>query len=209
MVRVQPSRRSWQDCRPCDGMVGMVCPVAIPRRFLVRLIKKPFSGPGKQGCDCRAPREPVSPACSPQGVFAGFCRRAARRAGGQRGRLAADLARRIEDDQSARSAGCAGGDLVSPSGPRRYTRRAKFSLKPNRDYPLRWSWPVGLPNGTSPPKEEPASHILRMEAENIPAFQIEDFMPPENELKFRVDLEYSEVNVESDPLSSGSSAARS
>ena len=80
-----------------------------------------------------------------------------------------------------------------------FTRRAKFSLKPNHDFALRWSWPVGLPNGTSPPKEEPASHILRMEAENIPAFQIEDFMPPENELKFRVDFEYSEANVESDP----------
>jgi transglutaminase-like putative cysteine protease len=80
-----------------------------------------------------------------------------------------------------------------------FTRRAKFSLKPNHDFALRWSWPVGLPDGTSPPKEEPASHILRMEAQNIPAFQIEDFMPPENELKFRVDFEYSEANVESDP----------
>jgi transglutaminase-like putative cysteine protease len=80
-----------------------------------------------------------------------------------------------------------------------FTRRAKFSLKPNRDFALRWSWPVGLPDGTSPPKEEPASHILRMEAQNIPAFQIEDFMPPENELKFRVDFEYSETNVEPDP----------
>jgi len=80
-----------------------------------------------------------------------------------------------------------------------FTRRAKFSLKPNHDFSLRWSWPVGLPDGTSPPKEEPASHILRMESQNIPAFQIEDFMPPANELKFRVDFEYSETNVESDP----------
>jgi hypothetical protein len=38
-----------------------------------------------------------------------------------------------------------------------------------------------------------------MESQNIPAFQIEDFMPPANELKFRVDFEYSETNVESDP----------
>jgi transglutaminase-like putative cysteine protease len=80
-----------------------------------------------------------------------------------------------------------------------FTRRAKFSLKPNRDFALRWSWPVGLPQGTTAPKEEPSSKIVRMESQNIPAFQIEDFMPPENELKFRVDFEYSESQSESDP----------
>jgi hypothetical protein len=80
-----------------------------------------------------------------------------------------------------------------------FTRHAKFSLKPNRDFALRWSWPVGLPQGTTAPKEEPSSKIVRMESQNIPAFQIEDFMPPANELKFRVDFEYSENNVELDP----------
>src|SRR5260370_30623740 len=38
-----------------------------------------------------------------------------------------------------------------------------------------------------------------MEARNIPAFQIEDFMPPENELKFRVDFTYHEGDVEKEP----------
>ena len=38
-----------------------------------------------------------------------------------------------------------------------------------------------------------------MEANNIPAFQIEDYMPPENELKYRVTFEYSERTAESDP----------
>jgi Domain of Unknown Function with PDB structure (DUF3857)/Transglutaminase-like superfamily len=80
-----------------------------------------------------------------------------------------------------------------------FTRRAKFSLKPNREFALRWSWPVGLPQGTSAPKEEPSTTIVRMESQNIPAFQIEDFMPPENELKFRVDFEYSEGQSENDP----------
>jgi hypothetical protein len=80
-----------------------------------------------------------------------------------------------------------------------FTRHAKFSLKPNRDFALRWSWPVGLPQGTTAPKEEPSSKIVRMESQNIPAVQIEDFMPPANELKFRVDFEYSENNVELDP----------
>src|SRR5580693_10070219 len=32
-----------------------------------------------------------------------------------------------------------------------FTRRARFSLKPNRDFALRWSWPIGLPQGTTPP----------------------------------------------------------
>src|ERR1700733_7284443 len=80
-----------------------------------------------------------------------------------------------------------------------FTRRARFSLKPNRDFALRWSWPIGLPQGTTPPKQEPATSIVRMEAQNIPAFQVEDFMPPENELKFRVDFEYSESDAEQDP----------
>jgi transglutaminase-like putative cysteine protease len=80
-----------------------------------------------------------------------------------------------------------------------FTRCAKFSLKPNRDFPLRWSWPVGLPPGTSAPKQEPSTTILRLESQNIPAFQMEDFMPPENELKFRVDFEYSESQSETEP----------
>jgi hypothetical protein len=39
-----------------------------------------------------------------------------------------------------------------------------------------------------------------MEAQNIPAFLVEDFMPPENEMKFRVDFIYSdETSLEKDP----------
>ena len=79
-----------------------------------------------------------------------------------------------------------------------FTKYAKFSLKPNKDFALRWSWPVGLPAGTVPPKQEPLGPI-RMEARNIPAFQIEDFMPPENELKFRVDFTYTDGDLEKEP----------
>ena len=32
-----------------------------------------------------------------------------------------------------------------------------------------------------------------MEARNVPAFQTEDFMPPEDELKARVDFIYEEL----------------
>jgi hypothetical protein len=80
-----------------------------------------------------------------------------------------------------------------------FTKQAKFSLRPNKDFALRWSWPIGLPPGVQPPKQEPATRLVKMEANNIPAFQIEDYMPPANELKYRVTFEYSENSAESDP----------
>jgi hypothetical protein len=74
-----------------------------------------------------------------------------------------------------------------------FTRYAKFSLKaydPNyTKVTVAWSW-QGLPPGTEPPKSGP-DRVIRLEARNIPAFQTEDFMPPENELKGRVDFVYS------------------
>ena len=78
-----------------------------------------------------------------------------------------------------------------------FTKRGKFSLKPNPDFALRWSWPAGLPTGTAPPKNE--GGFVRLESQNIPAFQIEDYMPPQNELKFRVDFAYSESDSEKEP----------
>jgi hypothetical protein len=82
-----------------------------------------------------------------------------------------------------------------------FTKAAKFSLKPYRNsYPnnfnLRWTWHL-LPAGSSMPAEGP-DHIIRMEAHDIPAFQREDFMPPENEVKARVDFIYSLDLPESD-----------
>ncbi|HEY6765338.1 MAG TPA: DUF3857 domain-containing protein [Candidatus Sulfotelmatobacter sp.] len=75
-----------------------------------------------------------------------------------------------------------------------FTKTARFSLKPyastfENPFNLRWSWHE-LPAGAEQPKQGP-DHIVRMEAHNIPAFQNEDFMPPENEVKSRVDFIYS------------------
>ena len=75
-----------------------------------------------------------------------------------------------------------------------FTRTANFSLKPyqgNYDNPwnVRWSW-HDLPAGTTQPREG-GDHVVRLESHNIPPFQTEDFMPPENELKARVDFIYS------------------
>lgn len=74
-----------------------------------------------------------------------------------------------------------------------FTRYAKFLLKTynpsSEKVTVHWSWQL-LPPGTSPPQEGP-DHIIRLEARNIPAFRNEEFMPPENELKSRVDIVYS------------------
>jgi len=80
-----------------------------------------------------------------------------------------------------------------------FTRRAKFSLKPYspqyRRINLQWSW-QGL---QEPPKEGP-DHIIRLEVSDVAAFHIEDYMPPENELKTRVDFIYSSGFRSSDPV---------
>ena len=81
-----------------------------------------------------------------------------------------------------------------------FTKQAKFSLRPyHSNYSpitVRWTW-VGLPPGTAEPKEGP-DHIVRLDVSNIPAFPTEDYMPPANDLKSRVDFIYSEDSPESD-----------
>ena len=78
-----------------------------------------------------------------------------------------------------------------------FTKDAKFSLKSLPGYAMRWGWPRGLPEGTPQPKDEHGT--IRMETRNIPAFQIEDFMPPENEMKYRVEFIYAQENDEKEP----------
>jgi len=80
-----------------------------------------------------------------------------------------------------------------------FTRYARFSLKPYKseysNMRLRWTW-QGVPAG-SQPKEGP-DHILRMEAHDIPAFQVEDYMPPPSELKARVNFIYDDEYLDPD-----------
>jgi uncharacterized protein DUF3857 len=82
-----------------------------------------------------------------------------------------------------------------------FTKTASFSLKPyTSDYsPIscRWSWHM-LPAGADLPKEGP-DHVVRLVVHNVPAFHTEDYMPPENELKSRVNFTYSDESVERDP----------
>lgn len=77
-----------------------------------------------------------------------------------------------------------------------FTKRAKFSLKRYFEIPLAWSWPLGLPPGTDPPKDD--HNLISLETHDVPAFQAEDFMPPEDEMKYRVEFVYSR-NLEKDP----------
>ena len=79
--------------------------------------------------------------------------------------------------------------------------RAQNSLKPyTNDYyhvGVRWTW-HNLPAGTAQPAEAP-NHVVNLEVRDVPAFHAEDYMPPENESKSRVDFIYSDDFAETDP----------
>ncbi len=78
-----------------------------------------------------------------------------------------------------------------------FSKKTKFTLKPYGDWALQWSWPNGLPEGAKPPVNE--NKMIHMEAQDIPAFQVEDDMPPEAAMKYRVDFIYSEDGFEKEP----------
>ncbi|MGA9353891.1 MAG: DUF3857 domain-containing protein [Terriglobales bacterium] len=68
-----------------------------------------------------------------------------------------------------------------------FTKNAKFSLKPAAHFQLKVHW-NGLPPDLRPLQEKRDIHL---DAHDIPAFVVEDFMPPENEMKARVDFTYT------------------
>jgi hypothetical protein len=78
-----------------------------------------------------------------------------------------------------------------------YTERARFSLKRYPFMILQRTWPNGLPEGSTLPTLQ--GDTIRLESQNIPAFQIEDDMPPPDSLKFKVDFIYGEADPETDP----------
>jgi Domain of Unknown Function with PDB structure (DUF3857) len=80
-----------------------------------------------------------------------------------------------------------------------FTRYAKFSLVPYPYYALQWSWPRGLPDGSTNPVKDHGR--IRLETHDVPAFVTEQLMPPENELKYRVDFIYLvDESPQSDPV---------
>ncbi len=68
-----------------------------------------------------------------------------------------------------------------------FTVRVRFSRRPTRWLALRW-FGSRLPGNELPAPD--ADGVIRFEMQNVPAFQPEDFMPPEDELKARVDFSY-------------------
>jgi hypothetical protein len=77
-----------------------------------------------------------------------------------------------------------------------FTKQAVFSLRPYGGLSLRWSW-QGLPPDNQP--QMGSDHMVHLVARDIPAFQAEDFMPPEDEMKAHVNFIYedsSEKDIE-------------
>ncbi|MBS0389316.1 MAG: DUF3857 domain-containing protein, partial [Proteobacteria bacterium] len=73
-----------------------------------------------------------------------------------------------------------------------FTKHAKFSLQRYTGFSLRWTWPYGLPPGTDPPKE--VRDVIRLETHDVPAFVSEDYMPPEDLMKYRVEFIYESTD---------------
>jgi hypothetical protein len=73
-----------------------------------------------------------------------------------------------------------------------FTKQASFSLRYSSNHTVEWMWPNGLPQGTQPPKDD--HNLVHLEVENIPAFVAEDYMPPEDEMKYRVEFTYTGRN---------------
>jgi hypothetical protein len=69
-----------------------------------------------------------------------------------------------------------------------FTRRASFSLWPSKQFTLRWTW-RDIPNDAEP--QYGSDGFIHLNVAAIPAFQAEDYMPPEPELQARVDFVYS------------------
>ena len=87
-----------------------------------------------------------------------------------------------------------------------FTKKAQFSLKPYqlKAYESYFPNPFrvrrmshGLPPGAEP--KEGADGLIRMEVSNIAAFPIEDYMPPANELRARVDFVYTDSDDPHEP----------
>ncbi len=79
-----------------------------------------------------------------------------------------------------------------------FTKSVNFSLRPYMsEFNLHWL-EQHMPPG-SPHAQEGPDHVIRLQLTNVPGFQPEELMPPEDELKARVDFIYSLEMPEQDP----------
>ena len=81
-----------------------------------------------------------------------------------------------------------------------FTKVEKFTLRPYANLTLRWSWPHGLPPGVPPPTQARAYGVISMEAHDLAPFTSEEYAPPDDQLRYRLDFIYSdERKPEMDP----------
>jgi hypothetical protein len=79
-----------------------------------------------------------------------------------------------------------------------FTKHARFSLKRYpRIFAFQWSWPNGLPADSTIPTKE--GGIIRLDSRDIPAFESEPDMPPEDSMRFKVDFNYADPSLVGDP----------
>lgn len=71
-----------------------------------------------------------------------------------------------------------------------FIRHGKFTLQADPHFTLTFSWPQGLPEGSTQPEKK--GERIHLETRDVPAFVTEEYMPPENALKQRVDFIYSD-----------------
>jgi hypothetical protein len=71
-----------------------------------------------------------------------------------------------------------------------FTKHAKFTLRPHQgDTTLKLRWREHMAAGMPSVQQNP-DELVWLAVDNVPAFRSEDFMPPENDLKARVDFSY-------------------
>ncbi len=68
-----------------------------------------------------------------------------------------------------------------------FTKHAHFVFVPIPNFGLSWTW-TAIPVGSTPQRRKDGA--VEYVAENIPAFQAEDYIPPEDTLKARVEFFY-------------------
>ena len=79
-----------------------------------------------------------------------------------------------------------------------FTKHARFSLKRYpRIFAFQWSWPNGLPADSTIPTKEGGT--IRLDSRDIPAFESEPDMPPEDSMRFKVDFNYADPSLVGDP----------
>ena len=77
-----------------------------------------------------------------------------------------------------------------------FIRHGKFTLQPDPHFTIAWSWPQGLPDGSGQPEKKRG--LIQLETHDVPAFVTEEYMPPEDALKQRVDFMYIDGDAPTD-----------